>query len=145
MHLKNILLIISTLVTFSAFAQKKQAEVFSNKSGAIKGYDPVAYFTDNQPVKGKIDVVFIWKNATWHFASEENKTKFEKNPEQYAPQYGGYCAYGLAKGYKVKIEPECWAIDNGKLYLNYDKKVQKDWDKDRKSYIEKANENWSKN
>jgi YHS domain-containing protein len=143
--MKLISFVATLFLAFSAFAQKgNKAEIFSNKAGAIKGYDPVAYFSSNQPVKGKEEVTYVWKNATWHFANEENKTKFEKNPEQYAPQYGGYCAYGLAKGYKVKIEPEAWAIENGKLYLNYDKGVQKDWDKDRKGYIEKANENWVK-
>jgi YHS domain-containing protein len=134
---------MTLLLALGACAQKgNKAEIFSNKAGAIKGYDPVAYFSNHQPVKGKEEVTYVWKNATWHFANEENKATFEKNPEQYAPQYGGYCAYGLAKGYKVKIEPEAWAIENGKLYLNYDKGVQKDWDKDRKGYIEKANENW---
>jgi YHS domain-containing protein len=143
--MKLISFVATLLLAFSAFAQKgNKAEIFSNKAGAIKGYDPVAYFSNHQPVKGKEEVTYVWKSATWHFANEENKATFEKNPEQYAPQYGGYCAYGLAKGYKVKIEPEAWAIENGKLYLNYDKGVQKDWDKDRNGYIEKANENWVK-
>ena len=139
----NLILIFAT--TISGFAQQSdKPAVFSNKAGAIKGYDPVAYFTDAKPIKGKAEIVFQWNDATWHFANEDNKQKFAKNPTQYAPQYGGYCAYGLAKGYKVKIEPEAWAIEQGKLYLNYDKSVQQDWDKDRKGYIQKANENWNK-
>lgn len=136
---------ISFLV-FSACAQKSDKPlIFSNKSGAIKGYDPVAYFSKAQAVKGKEDIIYEWQGATWHFENETNKDVFVKNPEKYTPQYGGYCAYGLAKGYKVKIEPDVWVIENGKLYLNYDKSVQKDWDKDRKGYIEKANQNWHKN
>ncbi len=145
--MKKVVLSFSIILLFftGVVAQKNSNnEIYSNKAGAIKGYDPVAYFSNHQPMKGKSDVTFSWKNATWHFANEENKAAFIKNPEQYAPQYGGYCAYGLAKGYKVKIEPDAWAIENGKLYLNYDKSVQKDWDKGRKEYIKIANENWLK-
>ena len=139
----TIAIFVTLFLATITFAQKP--EIFSNKSGAIKGYDPVAYFTDNKPVKGSDDISYAWHGATWHFATAENKEKFVANPEKFAPQYGGYCAYGLAKGYKVKIEPDAWAILNGKLYLNYDKGVQKDWDKDREAYIKKADENFKKN
>jgi YHS domain-containing protein len=136
---------VTLLFSFAALAQKGEKPlIFSNKSGAIKGYDPVAYFSKSQPTKGRDNITYEWQGATWHFENEENKSVFVKNPEKYAPQYGGYCAYGLAKGYKVKIEPDVWAIENGKLYLNYDKGVQKDWDKDRMGYIKKANENFNK-
>ena len=76
--------------------------------------------------------------------NEENKTLFSQNPEQYAPQYGGYCAYGWAQGYAVKIEPDAWSIVDGKLYLNYDKSVQADWEKDKVGYIKKADDNYQK-
>jgi YHS domain-containing protein len=145
--MKKFISILSSLFLFTSllFAQKSdKAIVFSNKAGAIKGYDPVAYFTQSQPVKGNAKITYAWHGATWHFVNEENKATFTKNPEQYAPQYGGYCAYGVAKGYNVKIEPDAWAIENGKLYLNYDQSVQKDWNKDRKGYIEEANKNWVK-
>jgi YHS domain-containing protein len=126
-------------------AQKaKQTEIFATADGAIKGYDPVAYFNSSKPTKGKENISFSWRNAAWHFANEENKRLFMVNPEKYTPQYGGYCAYGWAKGYAVKIEPDAWSIVNGKLYLNYDKKVQADWDKDREGYIKKADDNYYK-
>lgn len=123
---------------------KKEDKVFSTKEGAIKGYDPVSYFTVNKPQKGFKTISYIWQGATWYFSSEANKTLFTANPEKYAPQYGGYCAYGWAQGYAVKIEPDAWAIEGGKLYLNYNKNVQKDWDKDRLGYIKKADENYKK-
>lgn len=133
-----IVLLINLLSITFACAQK----IYSTKAGAIKGYDPVAYFIQKQPIKGQSSITYEWNGATWHFANIKNMEVFKQNPEQYAPQYGGYCAYGLAKNYKVKIEPDCWSIENGKLYLNYDKSVQKDWDKDRANYIIKADKNW---
>jgi YHS domain-containing protein len=126
-------------------AQKKETKaIFSTNEGAIKGYDVVAYFLESKPVKGVKDINYSWNGATWYFSSKENKELFSKNPEKYAPQYGGYCAYGWAQGYAVKIEPDAWAIENGKLYLNYNKKVQKDWDKDRVGYIKSADKNYAK-
>jgi YHS domain-containing protein len=146
--MKKLVSIFSIILFFVSviFAQKNnKPSIFSNKEGAIKGYDAVAYFTSSKPVKGSKTITYDWKGATWHFENDTNKELFAKNPDKYAPQYGGYCAYGIAKGYQVKIEPDAWAIENGKLYLNYDSGVQKDWNKDRKGFIEKANENWLKN
>jgi YHS domain-containing protein len=142
---KVILLLISFGFLQSCIAQKKaQSEFFSTTDGAIKGYDPVAYFANSKPVKGKENIAYQWKNATWHFDSEANKQLFVANPEKYAPQYGGYCAYGWSKGYAVKIEPDAWSIVNEKLYLNYDKNVQTNWEKDRQGYIKKADANFAK-
>ena len=145
--MKNLILFLLGLsFSQSCSAQKsKQASIFSTAEGAIKGYDPVAYFTNAKPTKGKDNIIFEAHKATWHFENEENKKSFSENPEKYIPQYGGYCAYGWAKGYAVKIEPDAWSIVKGKLYLNYDKKVQADWDKDREGYIKKADENYRKN
>lgn len=105
---------------------------------AINGYDTVAYFTENKPVKGQDSLVFDWKGAKWKFATQANLDLFKANPEKYAPQYGGYCAYGVAKGSLVKVEPEQFTILDGKLYLNYDASVQKDWLKDRAGFIKTA-------
>lgn len=137
----RILVAVILLLSVSCvMAQTKKTEqkIYTTHEGAIKGYDPVAYFTENKPVKGKKNITYSWEGSTWHFASEENKNTFMAHPSKYAPQYGGYCAYGLAQGYAVKIEPEAWAIEAGKLYLNYDMKVQRDWNKDRSGYIKKA-------
>lgn len=138
----SFLSICYLVLSLSAIAQK--AEVFSTSKGAIKGFDPVAYFTEEKPVMGTEEFTYTWKEATWHFASSENLEKFKKNPEKYSPQYGGYCAYGIAQGYAVKIEPEAWEIVEGKLYLNYNLKVQEDWQLKKQEYIATADSNWPK-
>ena len=116
--------------------------MFSDGGAAIRGYDPVAYFTEGKPVKGKTEFTHQWKGATWRFASAANRERFAAAPEKYAPQYGGYCAYGVASGYTVKTEPDAWSVVEGKLYLNYDRNVQASWVKDIPGYIRKADANW---
>lgn len=116
-----------------------------SKSGAaIKGYDPVAYFTQGRPVAGKPEHSVMHNGARWQFSSAEHKALFEQDPAKYAPAYGGYCAFGVAAGYLVKIEPDAWAIRDGKLYLNYDKSVQKQWERDPGQQIRAADANWPK-
>lgn len=122
------------------------ADIFHGRiSGvAINGYDPVGYFKQNKPVKGKAAHMSKWGGSTWHFASAANKAAFEANPGKYAPQYGGYCAYAAAKGYKAKTEPEAWTIVGGKLYLNYSLNVRALWDQNRTQYIRDGDEKWPK-
>lgn len=105
---------------------------------AIRGYDTVAYFTESKPVEGSDDFVMEWQDATWRFSSQENLDLFAADPERYAPQYGGYCAYGVAGGSLVKIEPENWTIVDDKLYLNYNDKLQARWEKDIPNFIAEA-------
>ncbi len=138
--MKYFLLLSITLFTLSVSGQENA--IFSTKAGAIKGYDPVAYFTVGEPIKGDSEQKLEWSGATWYFSSQENKDLFEANPEAYAPQYGGYCAYGVAKGGLYKIEPEAWSIIDGKLYLNYNLKLQKEWEEDIPGYVTEANKNW---
>ncbi len=109
---------------------------------AIKGYDPVAYFTLSQPARGKKEHAFEWQGAVWQFASAENRSLFAADPERYAPQFGGYCAYGVARGYTVGIDPEAWAVRDGKLYLNYGHELQEKWLADPDAYIAQAEANW---
>ena len=129
---------------FNPFAEK--AEGVINTLGtdgiAIKGYDPVAYFSQGAPHKGKPEFTVEYKGAKWQFASAENKALFEANPEKYEPAYGGYCAYGVAQNALVKIEPDAWSIRNDKLYLNYDQNIQKRWSEKPDSYIEQADKIW---
>lgn len=106
---------------------------------AIRGTDTVAYFTQGKAVEGSDEWTMQWQGATWKFSSQEHLDLFAANPQQYAPQFGGYCAYGVHKGQLVKIEPENWTIIDGKLYLNYNSGIQKKWEKDPKGYIESAN------
>ena len=109
-----------------------------NKEGkvAIKGYDPVAYFTQHAPVKGSPMYTQEWMGATWQFSSAADRDEFAKSPEKYAPQYGGYCAYGVSQGHALSIDPEAWSIIDGKLYLNYSKSVQKTWSSDVPGYVD---------
>ena len=109
---------------------------------AIRGYDPVAYFTEGKPVEGNDDIAFDWMEATWHFATEQNRDLFAEAPAKYAPQYGGYCAYAVALGGTASIDPDAWKIVDDKLYLNNSLSVQKTWEKDVPGYIRKADRNW---
>ncbi len=111
---------------------------------AIKGYDPVAYFTDANPVKGESNFLFDWNGAIWRFASAANRDTFKAAPEKYAPQFGGYCAWAVSQGYTAGIDPAAWKIVNGKLYLNYSLEVQKKWEGDVPGFIAKADVNWPK-
>lgn len=111
---------------------------------AVKGFDPVAYFTDGKPVQGTKEFEYSWMNATWRFASAAHRDAFAAEPAKYAPQYGGYCAYGVSKGYAVNVDPEAWRIVDGKLYLNYNKEVREAWMKDIPGFIRKADQNWPK-
>lgn len=127
-------------MTIAAAAQK--SPVFIQSGKAISGYDAVSYFTKSKPVQGSDQFVYVWNGAKWYFESKENLAAFKKTPEQYAPQYGGYCAYGMANGYKAPTEKDAWSIVNGKLYLNYNTDVQKLWLNKQSEFIGKADKNW---
>lgn len=118
--------------------------VYEMDGVAIAGYDAVAYFTDAKAVEGTNHYSFDWYGATWHFVSEANRDAFAKAPEKYAPQYGGYCAFGVSRGYAVKVDPTAWKIAGGKLYLNYNHDVQAEWAKDIAGHIARADANWPK-
>lgn len=109
---------------------------------AIDGYDPVAYFLDGHPAEGKKEFSFDWKGATWRFASADHRDRFVADPDHYAPQYGGYCAWAVSQGYTAGIDPEAWTIHEGKLYLNYDKDIQKKWMLDVPGNVAKGDANW---
>ncbi len=111
---------------------------------AIKGYDPVAYFTDAKPVPGVADFSFEWNGATWRFASAAHRDTFKAAAEKYAPQYGGYCAWAVSQGYTAGIDPAAWKIVNEKLYLNYSRDIQKKWEGDVPGNIAKADVSWPK-
>ena len=133
------LLVLALLAALPALAEPP---VFTDGGFAIRGYDPVAYFDSGAPTKGKESIRFEWNGATWLFASEEHKEAFASDPDKYAPQFGGYCAYAVAKGSTAAIDPEAWKIVDGKLYLNYSQRIQKKWQEDVAGYIAKAEANW---
>ena len=116
--------------------------VFSEGGAALGGTDPVAYFTEGRPVAGSPAITHDWQGATWRFASEENRAAFAADPASYAPQYGGYCAWAVAEGYTASTTPDAWRIEGGKLYLNYSRRVQRQWERDIPGNIARANANW---
>jgi YHS domain-containing protein len=105
---------------------------------AILGFDPVAYFTDGKPVKGQDSFTHEYLGAKWKFASQAHLDLFKSDPRKYAPQYGGYCAYGVAQDNLVSIEPDKFRVIDGKLYLNYGADVQTKWLKDPAGFIKQA-------
>ena len=111
---------------------------------AVSGYDPVAYFKEGKPVEGDSDYEFEWNGATWRFASADNLAAFKQDPEAFAPQYGGYCAWAVSQGYTASTDPTAWKIVDGKLYLNYNQDIQRRWQTDIPGNIAKANGNWPK-
>ena len=126
------------LVSAGAFA----GAYFERGGAAIDGYDPVAYFKENKPVKGSNAFTATHEGSLFRFASAENRDAFVADPKKYAPQYGGFCAYAVANGYKAKIEPDAFTIVDGKLYLNYDQSVQRRWRRDIPGYIRTGDRNW---
>lgn len=136
-------LIIAALAIFTYLtASAQKSEVFISGGKAIKGYDPVAFFNQSKAVKGADSLSYQWNNATWLFASTEDLNAFKAAPEKYAPQYGGYCAYGTADGHKAPTQTETWTVVNDKLYFNYNSKVKEMWMKDQPALIIKADQKW---
>ena len=117
--------------------------VYTNWRGlAVSGYDPVAYFTDGKPVPGSSEFGFEWMGATWYFASAAHRDAFRADPAKYAPQYGGYCAWAVSQDKTASSDPEAWKIVGGKLYLNYSRDIQKQWETDVPGNIRKGDANW---
>ncbi len=124
-------------------AETQAIRYFSDENNiVIRGTDPVAYFTQGAPVAGSAEFTYTWNSATWQFASAENRDLFAANPDAYAPQYGGFCAWAVSQGYTAPIDPNAWKIVDGKLYLNYSQGVQRRWERDIPGNITKANANW---
>jgi YHS domain-containing protein len=114
----------------------------THSTPGLSGYDPVAYHTEGMPVKGSGYHVAEHEGITYLFANKKNRKKFEADPQQYLPAYGGFCAYGVSLGKKFASDPEVWRIENGKLFLNLDSDIQRKWEKDLSGYIQKADANW---
>ena len=120
---------------------------------SISGYDPVAYFNDGRPVQGKPEFEYLWHKPRWRFASDPHRQSFAKDPDRYTPQYDGYCAMGMAgdeamgvagdqAAHKDTVDPQAWAIVDGKLYLTHTPQAMEDWRQKPADYIKQADENW---
>jgi len=128
---------------------QRKAEFNIARSGlAIEGYDPVAYFILQKPVRGNSKIALVYEGLTYYFSSEKHKEMFRADPVKYEPQYGGWCAYAMGNsGEKVEIDPETFKVVDGKLFLFYNKyfnNTLKTWNKDETNLLRKANANWSK-
>lgn len=139
--LRTVLLLSSLLLANNVWAvDPTYTGLFSSK--AIKGYDTVAYFIVGQPVEGSDEYSMEYNGATWLFSSQENLELFQADPEKYAPQYGGYCAYAVANNSTASIKPELFTIHEGKLYLNYNDSVNEKWIANKEGFIQDADRNW---
>jgi len=135
-------LILTACFLFSHSSLVFAGQFFERNGLAIDGHDPVAYFTEQKPVKGSPEFRVEFEGSTFQFASAVHRDTFAANPEKFVPQYGGYCAYGMAKGYKAKIDPAAFTVVGDKLYLNYSETVRSQWLTDIPGYIRKADANW---
>jgi YHS domain-containing protein len=145
------LLILSIVLNASAQSAGKAGNEMYNVTGnhlAIKGYDPVSYFTENLAREGKEGVSYVYDGITYRFANQQHLEAFKSDPERYKPQYGGWCAYAMgATGEKVDVDPETFKLLNGKLYLFYNRffnNTKKSWDKDEANLKKRADANWQK-
>ena len=139
--MKKLLTLAFALASiFTASAQS--THYYATNGIAVNGYDVVSYFTDNKAVKGTDTYTYQWQDVTWKFSTAANLDSFKTHPQLYAPQYGGWCAYGVSDNHKSPTDPDAFTIKDGKLYLNYSKGVKKIWIKDTTRYIPLANQFW---
>ncbi len=125
-------------------AHAAKAEIYTGwfSNVAVDGHDVVALFTERAVEKGSVQFETTHKGAEWRFVSQENLDRFLADPDAFVPEYGGYCAWAMAQGYLAKGNPNFATKRDGKLYLNYDAKVQETWETDIPGFIEKADANW---
>ncbi|MGQ0567565.1 MAG: YHS domain-containing (seleno)protein [Gemmobacter sp.] len=132
----------ATLISLRRSHAEAVAPVFAEGGVAIRGVDPVAYFTDGRVRRGDAAIHADWMGAQWLFATEEHRAMFAADPQAFAPQFGGYCSWAVAQGYTASVDPEAWRIVEGKLYLNYSRSIQRKWERDVPGNIARANGNW---
>ena len=137
---KSILIMMVFVVSISANAQKI---LMNTDDGiALSGYDPVAFFTEGKPVPGKPEIKSVNKGAVYLFSSPANKIKFDKAPDNYLPQNGGFCTVSASMGKIAKIEIDTWSVVGNKLYLQKNQSAKRMWDKDPPNFISKSSEKW---
>ena len=137
------LLFFSLTLAIPLFGQTKSLLNLDRNGLAVQGYDPVAFFTESKPVKGKMEFKSVHEGATYYFASAEDKALFDKEPAKYEPAFGGFCAYGVSRNKLVEIDPEAFRVVDGRLLLQYSKGVRNDFNKDTQGNLSKAKANWT--
>jgi YHS domain-containing protein len=140
--MRNAAVTLMILVTLSMVSLAKELNNLDASGVALQGYDPVAFFTDNRPVRGDQQFQTQYHGATYYFASAEHKAKFDKEPAKYEPQFGGFCAYGASRGKTAPIKIEAWQIVNGRLLMQYDLDVKGKFNSDSQGNLSKADKNW---
>ena len=140
--MKNVLLTALLAVVFVSTTSAKTLLNVDKSGVGIKGYDPVAYFTDNQPIKGSAQFQSDSNGVTYHFASARNKAVFDANPGKYEPQFGGFCAWAVSQGYTAPIDPNAFQVVNGRVLLQYSLSVRKQFSQDTEGNLRKADANW---
>jgi len=133
--------ILALLLSLSASAPKPAVNTQSGNL-ALHGYDAVAYFTEGQAIRGVPQFDTTWNGAKWRFASADHRDRFINAPDSFAPQFGGYCAWAVAHGYTADGDPEVWKIVDGRLYLNYSRRVQRKWEANIPEFIRQGRGNW---
>jgi YHS domain-containing protein len=140
--IKSVTVAATLVISSLSFAADIDINANANDL-AIHGYDAVSYFSDSKAIKGNHKYTATYKSAIYQFSSKENRDSFQENPEKFAPQFGGFCAMGVALNKKLDIDPMAWKIINDKLYFNLNKAVQKKWLSDVPSHLDTANRTWS--
>ena len=138
--LAALMITLSPLAASPSFAADSIYTPWNNNL-AVGGYDTVSFFS-GKPQKGKDTLSLDHAGAEWRFATRGNLDLFKTNPDAFMPQYGGYCAWAVAKDKLAKGSPKYWHVEDGKLYLNFNSRIQKKWNKDIPGFIEKADANW---
>lgn len=134
-------IVLGTVISTGGIAAS-DGRIYAEDGVAISGADPVAYFERGEATQGRPEHSYQWRGVEWHFANAEHRAMFADNPQKYAPEYGGWCAWAAARGDAAATTPEAWSIVDGKLYLNYSQGIQKRWERDPDGFIERADANW---
>ena len=130
-------------LTVSVAAALAAQRVNADRKGvAVKGYDVVAYFVDGRAVPGEAALEHELGGVRYRFASAANRDRFVREPQRFVPQYGGFCAWAVSRGYTADTDPLAWRIVDGRLFLNYDRSVQRQWETDIPGNVVKGDANW---
>lgn len=141
---RNALLLALGLAAWSPSGPARAGEIHTRglSSTAAGGHDVVAYFTEGRPVPGEARFTHHWRGAAWRFSSAANRDAFAAGPERYAPAYGGHCAWAAAQGYRAAGDPRHWRIIDGRLFLNFNAEVHRNWERDIPGFIRAADGEW---
>lgn len=133
---------VGCLMDVDASPMSRRVLTDSTSGLALFGYDPVAYFTDGQAIRGQHQYEWVWKGVSWTFASRANREVFRQDPEIYAPQFGGHGALAMARGYVSAANPRIWAIYRDKLYLFYSYPSRVAWAEELDKHVERGDAAW---